>query len=586
MKLILQITLCFSFLNGSGQHSLSYYYNLIQNPSSSDETSLAYRQIIEYYSLVSIDSSIYFSNEFVKYADVQDDINQQIISRCLLASFYEDASLYNTALEWSLEAMKLAESHKSGPKIVATIHQNLGWIYDNLGDVDRAIFHFRNAVKLAEIADDVSLLAYGYYCIGSDFLFNENPSKYDSAIIYLELANDLIQSSSASFDSIVNIETELGFAYAFVGDIENAEKALSKLDEKYDQMGPYHQGYTDAARYHVLKAKGKYEDALKGFQRLLAFTTSMGLANTEESINLLKEILDISKLLRMDSLTYQTYDELRKREMKWLEIQKANRTKELQIQYETAEKEQTLLYQSQQLRQKNLIIYIISGSILIVIFGLCITFYLFQKIKRKNRQIETLMRELHHRVKNNLQVISSLLGLQSSKLSDINAQKAVEEGKERIRAMSLIHQKLYQQSDISSVNIKEYLETLVLEICDSYGFKDKVAIEIDVPEVPMDVDISMPLGLIVNELVSNTFKYAFNEVQQPLLSLEMNINATSDYQVVIKDNGKGLPPDFDIERASSFGLKLVKLLVQQLRGKLAIDQSDGLAFSITFQTVK
>lgn len=586
MKLILQITMCLSFLNGSAQHSLSHYFNLIQNPSSASETSLAYREIIEHYSLISIDSSIYFSKAFVEYADAQDDIDHQIISRCLLASFYEDASLYNTALEWSLEAMLLAETHKSGPKIMATIHQNLGWIYDNLEDEDKAIFHFRNAVKLAKMVDDESLLAYGYYCMGSEYLFNENPSQYDSAIIFLELANDLIQNSSPSFDSIINIEAELGYAYAFVGKIENAEKVLANLDKKYDQMGPYHQGYTDAARYHLLKAQGKYGEALKGFQRLLAFTTSMGLANTEESINLLKEILEISKLLRMDSLTYQTYDELRKREMQWLEIQKANRTKELQIQYETAEKEQTLLYQSQQLRQKNFIIYIISGSILIVIFGLSITFYLFQKIKRKNRQIETLMRELHHRVKNNLQVISSLLGLQSSKLSDVNAQKAVEEGKERIRAMSLIHQKLYQQSDISSVNIKEYLETLVFEICDSYGFKDKVAIEIDVPEIPMDVDISMPLGLIVNELVSNAFKYAFNNVPQPLLSLEMRKLATSDYQVVIKDNGKGLPPDFDIERASSFGLKLVKLLVKQLKGKLAIDQSGGLSYSIAFQTVK
>ena len=255
----------------------------------------------------------------------------------------------------------------------------------------------------------------------------------------------------------------------------------------------------------------------------------------------------------------------------------------LDTEYNLRDKNQRLSYQETFIGQQRKIIYTAIASIVLILLVLGVVLFLFRKIRLKNQQIETLMRELHHRVKNNLQVISSLLGLQSSKLQDASAQKAVEEGKERIRAMSLIHQKLYQQSDVSNVNLKEYLEALVAEITESYGFTNRADLQMHIAEVPMDVDTTMPLGLIVNELVSNAFKYAYGDIETPLLKLEVVEKANRQYQLLIKDNGKGLPMHFDFDKATSFGLKLVKLLVRQLGAKLEIDHNEGLEYKIEFR---
>ena len=192
------------------------------------------------------------------------------------------------------------------------------------------------------------------------------------------------------------------------------------------------------------------------------------------------------------------------------------------------------------------------------------------------------MRELHHRVKNNLQVISSLLGLQSMRLEDANAKRAVIEGKERIRAMSLIHQKLYRHEEVTSLNIQDYITNLVEELTQSYGFSKKAKINIDVPSISMDADTSLPIGLIVNELVSNAFKYAFQDIEEPILELKL-IKENNNLLLKISDNGIGLPEQYSFENASSFGMKLVNLLVKQLKGSLEINQTNGLSYLIKFQ---
>ncbi|WP_425390600.1 histidine kinase dimerization/phosphoacceptor domain -containing protein [Ekhidna sp.] len=588
MRIVFQLIFAVNLFSTYAQDPIEEHLSVIRHAENPKDIYYAYSEIVEYYSLFSIDSAIFYSQQFVDYTDSQSDVNNQIISRCLLSSFYEDASMYNIALEVSLEAMDLMNARKSSvsPKTEGALYTELGWIYDNLDDHEKSLNYFRNSLKIGSINNDSSLMGYGNYCIGSFYLFSENPLFYDSAITYLETANRLIQESAASFDSIINIETELAYAYAYLGLLDQARSAIQTLDQKFEKMGPYHQAYTDGARYLVFKSEGKYQQALAGFNRLLDFTIEMGIGTTEESVNLTKEILELAKMMNDSELALATYEELRKRENEWLEIQKVNRTNELQIQYETAQKEQELIYQANQIKQKNVIIYITSISSLLILLALSVTLILFKKIKRKNQQIETLMRELHHRVKNNLQVISSLLGLQSSKLKDESAQKAVEEGKERIRAMSLIHQKLYQQSDVSSVNLKEYLETLVKEIADSYGYGRKVGLQLEIPEIPMDVDTTMPIGLIVNELVSNSFKYAYQDIDQPFLKLSVIEQQSNSFQLSIKDNGKGLPSSFNFEKATSFGLKLVRLLVKQLGAKLEINQTEGLEYKIEFQPAR
>ncbi|NQZ77049.1 MAG: sensor histidine kinase [Ekhidna sp.] len=259
------------------------------------------------------------------------------------------------------------------------------------------------------------------------------------------------------------------------------------------------------------------------------------------------------------------------------------RMSELSEEYEADKRELEILTQKKQISQKNRWLLVIA-FFLAISTGLAIGLVMsYKKIRSKNQKIETLMRELHHRVKNNLQVISSMLGLQSMKLKDASARKAVTEGKDRLRAMSLIHQKLYQNEDAISLNIKEYISNLVMELAQSYGYQNKTKFLMDIPSIELDADDTLPLGLIVNELVSNSFKYAFKDVAEPELEIRLLQESEKDFSFFLRDNGPGLPEDFDIEKSNSFGTKLVSILVKQLNGELRCERQEGLAYHISFQ---
>ncbi len=258
---------------------------------------------------------------------------------------------------------------------------------------------------------------------------------------------------------------------------------------------------------------------------------------------------------------------------------------ELAQKYEVDKKENEIQLQKDRITNQNRILWIVGISVICLLILSAVLVYAFSNIQKKNRKIETLMRELHHRVKNNLQVISSLLGLQSMKLEDEAAKKAVSEGKGRIRAMSLIHQKLYQNEEVTSLNIREYISSLVDELTQSYGFQGKTKILIEAPEDIFDADTSLPLGLIINELVSNAFKYAFKDIKEPILGLRLIHEDPNEFSLHIEDNGHGLPHDFNVENATSFGMKLVHLLVRQLGGTIDIENDNGLHCHIRFQLV-
>ena len=260
------------------------------------------------------------------------------------------------------------------------------------------------------------------------------------------------------------------------------------------------------------------------------------------------------------------------------EQSRADELSELEIKFGIEKTQQALEVRGQWL----IVVAVI--SVLLVVLSIAL-YYTFLSIRAKKKRIETLMRELHHRVKNNLQVISSLLGLQSMRLKDAVAKKAVSEGKGRIHAMSLIHQKLYQNDHLTSLDIADYLKNLVNELAMAYGFQNKAKLIVNVPKRQMDADTSLPIGLIVNELVSNAFKYAFEGIESPKLELKLVQAPDNEFMLIVADNGVGLPESIEIESADSFGLKLVKLLTRQLKGKLEVNNQKGVTYCIKFKEV-
>ncbi|HMK54977.1 MAG TPA: PAS domain S-box protein [Methanobacteriaceae archaeon] len=206
-----------------------------------------------------------------------------------------------------------------------------------------------------------------------------------------------------------------------------------------------------------------------------------------------------------------------------------------------------------------------------------------KQIKASLKEKEVLLMEIHHRVKNNLQIISSLMSLQSEYVQDQNTLKMFQESKNRVRAMSLIHEKLYQSPDMTRISFGGYIQNLVHQLLEFYKVKsDEVELEIMVDEIFLTLDNSIPLGLIVNELVSNCLKHAFpdGEMGKVFIQLESQDNENI---LTVSDDGIGLPDDFDISETDSLGLKIVQTLTLQLRGELDIKKSPGAQFKVTFE---
>ncbi len=200
------------------------------------------------------------------------------------------------------------------------------------------------------------------------------------------------------------------------------------------------------------------------------------------------------------------------------------------------------------------------------------------------REKEVLLKEIHHRVKNNLQIISSLLRLQSEHVTDPDALAIFKESQNRVNTMALIHEYLYQSPDMAHINFSEYIHNLVSNLTISHGIKPgmlKVVIEVD--PLRLDLDIAIPCGLIITELVSNALKYAFpRPTPQNQIFIGFHEIPSKSYQLKVKDNGVGLPEDLRLDTCPSLGLRLVRAMTHQLGGRMQLQRVGGTEFNMTF----
>jgi PAS domain S-box-containing protein len=205
-----------------------------------------------------------------------------------------------------------------------------------------------------------------------------------------------------------------------------------------------------------------------------------------------------------------------------------------------------------------------------------------ERLEASLREKEVIIKEVHHRVKNNMQVISGFLELQSNFIEDPVAVEKLIECQRRVRTMALVHEKLYQSKSLVAINAAEYIKSLIADLMDSYSVSTPVDVGVDVDDVNVTLDMAIPCGLIINELVTNALKYAFSGRKQGKLSLTMHHQEDHTYSLVIQDDGVGLPPDFEVRSAASLGMQLVGVLVRQLGGKMKINGEQGTRFTIIF----
>ncbi|MFH1282754.1 MAG: PAS domain S-box protein [bacterium] len=207
-----------------------------------------------------------------------------------------------------------------------------------------------------------------------------------------------------------------------------------------------------------------------------------------------------------------------------------------------------------------------------------------EMLQKSLAEKEVLIKEVHHRVKNNLQVISSILHLQAFRIKDKLVSDVFKECQNRIKSISFVHEKLYNSNNLAEISFKDYVKDLADELLSAYGIdREMIDVRIDIEDVLFDIDTVIPCGLIVNEIISNSLKYAFPSKSKGEIRVELHKIRTDSFEFIIQDNGVGLPESISFQNTKSLGMRLVDVLIKQLKGEMKLDRFGGTKYTIIFK---
>ncbi len=530
-----------------------------------------------------LDSSIhYYSISLETYEELgvcQKVIDQQIN----MGAAYIFASEYGKAIQVFMDALIRAEEMGS-LQLRSEILINLGVAHRKMNAEGAAIKVYREAIGIQQQLKDTSLLAKTYLNIGVAY---GKIDKKELAIRNLQKAKGLYTEVGDTAEA-ASVDLAIGMAYMDLGDFRKARVIMENVVLQHqDLLDDF-----DISRYHLFKGQldqmeGRSQSALdhllKGYS-IIGQTDQIDLkaAYKEAIAQAYASIGEYEKSYEFLQQYAAMKDSINDQKRMDLE-------QEMRIRFDTERKEEEILQQNRLLKQKKrsqklLIALACTLGFLLLLASLLVRNRIRanKELNRKNQVIaealdqkETLLREIHHRVKNNLQIISSLLSLQSHQIKDESALAAISEGRNRVKSMALIHQNLYQDSNLVGVKVKDYIEKLTDSLISSYKFTaDVIDVQKEIDDLELDVDAIIPLGLVLNELISNALKYAFDGDKKGRLQISLR-KSKKVLSLQVKDNGKGMPPDFQIDQAGSMGYRIIQSFSKKLKAQLMIQNDNG-----------
>jgi two-component sensor histidine kinase len=482
----------------------------------------------------------------------------------------------------------------------------IGLSYADLNQIDKSIEYYQKSLAVSR-AKGEAVVFNGLIRWLTDALLKQGKAREALQILTEYNAQNLPLPYASK---TLNITT-LAKCYSALKQYAQAEKyilqALAMSEQGFDKPTNATVQYA-AIQFYV--TTGQYRKAQPLLKAILDRLNKPGRINDEyREANLLQFKVD-SALGNYPSAIkhYQAYTALRD---SIFNETKSKQIEELGIRYETEKKEQALKLKEKDnalLREQNKAGQaqrnaLMGGTLLLLsLLGLGYNRYRLKKqsnlqlqarqeeINHKNASLqqllvdkERLLKEIHHRVKNNLQVVMSLLDSQADSLQDKAALSAIQESQHRVQAMALIHQKLYQSESIARIPMAEYIEEVVAYLSDSYSLYQPIHFDVEVEDIELDVTLAVPLGLIINEAITNAFKYAFPQGRAGTISLRLQRLEQSSYELIIADDGVGFPANYDPSRSRSLGMTLIHGFSRQLGGKLTITSSSGMCISLKFQ---
>ncbi|RZS94812.1 tetratricopeptide repeat protein [Cecembia calidifontis] len=496
----------------------------------------------------------------------------------------------NLALKTYLQALNYAEAARDMQSMIR-LFGNMASIYMSQNQLEQAEAYYQKILLNFEEMKDTVMYIKTLNNIG---LIYKRQGNYKQAMDFFQRGLDLAEKKSEKLDK-ANILNNLGLSYLEQEEFKKAKSAFDQALEINLSLGSTYQesmNRLNLGKLYLLQKQ--YLEAVREGERVLSLAEKESFPEDEALANQL--LYEVHKELGQAEKAMHYLERYVELQEKLLKETYSRDLAELQEEFNVVQKEQEITSLRQQeavqaalLSKRN--IQLTFGTVLLfLLIGLLLSALYLMKVRKKtsdelakkNQRIETLIRELHHRVKNNLQIVNSLLSLQYNRVEDEGTKQAIMEGQSRLEAMALIHKNLYMEDDFSGLDMRQYMDFLTRSLAVSYGFPvDAVSNDIQLENPVFDLDQAVPLGLIVNELASNAFKYAFENKEYAQLMVEMK---EKDNKVIfrMKDNGIGLPKEVQPEMSPSFGLKLVTTLIKQLNSKLETNNSQGLEYVFEF----
>ena len=580
---------------------LSTYYNLGYFYNSFNE------------SLKAIDNY----NKAVALAIELNDEQSLAITYNNLGLVYFYLGQYEKANEYNLLSLALKE--KLADLSGGSNHINLGLSYMQQGQFNKALDHNIKALKYFENNENKAHIALAYKNIGDVY---SEMNFVDSAEIYYNRSYQIYLSLKDE-ESISRHFMVLGVLQQKEGNLVNASKNYQKALELFPKNGSVKllfAIYGNLSNLHIA-----FSDSISS-DKYIHLTNAVNFASKMEQIA--ENTGSISMENKSYTILYQAYNSLgntnktleyaakliRSKDSLFSE-QKQKVISEVQIKYETEKNELEIeLLNSEneliniRLSKSNIIrknqitaIYIlVSGFIIILLFVFIILrFYKLTKeanrklvsknevITRQKAEKELLVREIHHRVKNNIQIITSLLDLQYVGVNNPETKATLLDAQSRLKSIALIHQLLSQNEQEVNIDFKDFVTKLSEHIKYSIRDEKNISVHINIPEnVQFNIETTLPLGLIINELMTNAFKYAFQNLSSGNIHINLFSQINSKYNLEVIDDGKSTIESFDINKSKSIGLRLVRTLCKQLSCKMDFEIKDGARFSLLFLEVK
>jgi len=465
-----------------------------------------------------------------------------------LGSLYHDIRNYEKAEYFYNKSLRLCEKY-SNYRCVAMALTNLGQILSDRKELDSALIFLNRSLKVRELSKETYGIGITYNLFGEVYF---RKSEYDKAVKYFNKSL-LLERKHNDDKGVAASLIYLGNVYIKTQDFVQAKKTGNEALEIAKK---------ENALESQVRATKLLRDAYQGEQNWKeAFKMEQSYTKLRDSIQ--NDKIDESIIIKQTTFDLQ---------QKQKEIELLSAKNDLQ---------------RLTLRNNKIVLCIAIIGILLISLIALFTKRVLNKnkhtsklLKIQNEEKQVMMKEIHHRVKNNLQVVNSLLRLQSREVKDSKVLEMFKNTQRRVLSMAKLHENMYSTENLKLINVKKHLSGLIIDIIDSYDLGKKINIELDIVDEEYSIEILLPLSLIVNEIITNSLKHAFINKQKGNVSLELKKNSKEDFEMIIGDDGIGFHP---LDESSGLGTKLINIFSRQLNGTIRLLEKEGAFYELKFK---